>query len=114
MTMRNHVGSALLLLGLLIAPIASFVVGSQPQRSARATQSLVVRSSTSTPQAEENDILKPSYDIEPIPIRIGHGFDIHRMAPIQEAGQPVIIGGVEITHKDQKVGSGAEGCCARC
>lgn len=53
--------------------------------------------------AETDDILKPKYEIESIPIRIGHGFDIHRMAPIQEAGQPIIIGGVEITHKDQKV-----------
>jgi 2-C-methyl-D-erythritol 2,4-cyclodiphosphate synthase len=47
--------------------------------------------------------LKPSYDIEPVSIRIGHGFDIHRMVPIGDAGQPLIIGGVEITHKDQKV-----------
>jgi 2C-methyl-D-erythritol 2,4-cyclodiphosphate synthase len=51
----------------------------------------------------EEDILRPNYEIEPLPIRIGHGFDIHRMAPLQEAGQPIVIGGVEITHKDQKV-----------
>lgn len=56
-------------------------------------------SSTST----EDDILKPSYEIEPLPMRIGHGFDIHRMAPIDDAGQPVVIGGVTIDHKDQKV-----------
>jgi len=35
-------------------------------------------------------------------MRIGHGFDIHRMAPIGDAGQPVVIGGVTVTHKDQK------------
>mmetsp|Transcript_4769 Transcript_4769/g.5831 ORF Transcript_4769/g.5831 Transcript_4769/m.5831 type:complete len:238 (+) Transcript_4769:59-772(+) len=52
--------------------------------------------------AETDDILKPKYEIESIPIRIGHGFDIHRMAPLEEAGQPIVIGGVEITHKDQK------------
>lgn len=51
---------------------------------------------------ETDDILKPAYEIESMPIRIGHGFDIHRMAPLEEAGQPVVIGGVEITHKDQK------------
>ena len=51
----------------------------------------------------DENILKPSYEIEPLAIRIGHGFDIHRMAPIQDAGQPVVIGGVEIPHKDQKV-----------
>ena len=35
-------------------------------------------------------------------IRIGHGFDIHRMSPITKAGQPLIIGGVEITHSPLK------------
>jgi len=54
------------------------------------------------PATAENDVLKPNYEIEPIPMRIGHGFDIHRMAPIADAGQPIIIGGVEIPHKDQK------------
>ena len=42
-------------------------------------------------------------DIELLPIRIGHGFDIHRMAPLQDAGQPIVIGGVVIDHIDQKV-----------
>lgn len=58
---------------------------------------------TNVAATSTDDLLKPSYDIEPIPIRIGHGFDIHRMAPLEEAGQPVVIGGVEIPHKDQKV-----------
>ncbi|GMI41807.1 hypothetical protein TrCOL_g3707 [Triparma columacea] len=35
-------------------------------------------------------------------IRIGHGFDIHRMSPISKAGQPLIVGGVEITHSPLK------------
>ena len=26
-------------------------------------------------------------------IRIGHGYDIHRMAPREEAGQPLVVGG---------------------
>ena len=60
-------------------------------------------STATPPSSETDDILKPKYDIEDIPLRIGHGFDIHRMAPIEEAGQPVVIGGVTITHKDQKV-----------
>lgn len=50
---------------------------------------------------EANDLI--DHEVEPVPIRIGHGFDIHRMAPIDEAGQPVVIGGVTVTHKDQKV-----------
>jgi 2-C-methyl-D-erythritol 2,4-cyclodiphosphate synthase len=65
----------------------------------------MVAASTTTASTATDDLLSPSYDIEPIPTRIGHGFDIHRMAPLQEAGQPVVIGGVEITHKDQKVGA---------
>lgn len=41
--------------------------------------------------------MKPSYDTEPLTIRIGHGFDIHRMTPV-----PLVVGGVEFTHSDQK------------
>jgi len=52
--------------------------------------------------ATADDVLSPSYEIEPVTIRIGHGFDIHRMSPIEQAGQPVVIGGVTIEHKDQK------------
>ena len=37
-----------------------------------------------------------------LPLRIGHSFDIHRMSPIEKAGQPLVIGGVEITHKPLK------------
>lgn len=54
-------------------------------------------------EEEISSILRPSYPIEPIPLRIGHGFDIHRMVPFEEAGQPVVIGGVVIDHEDQKV-----------
>ena len=86
----------LLLVAVLASPVASFVVAG-PQTCSSTFASLA---STAT---EEADLTKPAYDIEPIPIRIGHGFDIHRMAPIEEAGQPVVIGGVTITHKDQKV-----------
>mmetsp|Transcript_6918 Transcript_6918/g.10506 ORF Transcript_6918/g.10506 Transcript_6918/m.10506 type:complete len:133 (-) Transcript_6918:1972-2370(-) len=50
---------------------------------------------------EATDLI--DHEVEPVPIRIGHGFDIHRMAPVDEAGQPVVIGGVTVTHKDQKV-----------
>ena len=60
-------------------------------------------SSTSSTSSNTDDLLTPSYDIERIPLRIGHGFDIHRMAPLSEAGQPVVIGGVVIDHKPQKM-----------
>lgn len=69
------------------------------QRQARNALSM---STATPPSSDTDDILTPKYEIEDIPLRIGHGFDIHRMAPIDEAGQPVVIGGVTITHKDQK------------
>lgn len=53
--------------------------------------------------ATMQDLTRPDYTIEPLAVRIGHGFDIHRMAPIEEAGQPIVIGGVTVTHQDQKV-----------
>lgn len=55
-----------------------------------------------TEEAEISAILRPSYPIEPIPLRIGHGFDIHKMVPLSEAGQPIVVGGVVIEHEDQK------------
>ena len=84
-------------LALCLSPAESFMADAgRVGSTSRLLATDVAASST-------DDLLKPSYDIEPIPIRIGHGFDIHRMAPLEEAGQPVVIGGVEIPHKDQKV-----------
>ncbi len=51
---------------------------------------------------QDDDVTTPKYVVEPIPIRIGHGFDIHRMAPIEEAGQPLVIAGVIVEHSNQK------------
>ena len=33
-------------------------------------------------------------------LRIGHGYDIHRMAPLAKAGQPVVISGVKFDGSD--------------
>jgi hypothetical protein len=84
----------LILFAMMACPVASFVVASSPS---------FWTTLKSTASTETDDLIKPAYEIEPITLRVGHGFDIHRMAPIDEAGQPVVIGGVEITHKDQKV-----------
>ena len=88
----------------------AFVVGAVSSRSSMARWTMTTISAL--PQQEKasvtnDDILKPPYEIEPIPIRVGHGFDIHRMAPIEEAGQPIVIGGVVIPHSDQKVSWGS-------
>jgi len=61
-----------------------------------------ISSTPSRLHSSNNDLLTPDYEIEKLPFRIGHGFDIHRMAPIQDAGQPIVIGGVVIDHLDQK------------
>lgn len=36
----------------------------------------------------------PAHDPPPLPFRVGHGFDLHRL----EAGRPMIVGGVRIEH----------------
>jgi len=89
----------LFLLLLSIATSKSFNLHTQPLAGRLITNTLSLQSTASP---EIDDILKPKYDIEPIPLRIGHGFDIHRMAPIEEAGQPIVIAGVDIVHKPQK------------
>ena len=91
------VTSSLFSLSLLLCWACSsqaFVLGSQS-----TTRTTFHLGSTST---QTDDLLSPSYEVEKIPIRIGHGFDIHRMAPLEEAGQPVVIGGVVVDHKPQK------------
>lgn len=87
---------------LLVIQVSGFVSGVQQQPPTFVTSSSSLHFSAVTTETKD-DLLKPAYEVEQIPLRIGHGFDIHRMAPIEEAGQPVVIGGVEITHKDQKV-----------
>lgn len=77
--------------GLLVTLSSSFVIGSRDK-----AYNAVAR------WASADNVLQPTYDIEKTPLRIGHGFDIHRMAPRDEAGQPVVIGGVVIDHKPQK------------
>lgn len=99
--------SVLFVIAQCLSPVASFVAlaGNAPSCSTALAAS-TGENAVKIPEQEKStadDPTKPSYEIEPIQIRIGHGFDIHRMAPLKEAGQPIIIGGVEIPHKDQKV-----------
>jgi len=72
----------------------------------RDTVVSVTLGSTITSSSEaglhQDDVTTPNYVVEPIPIRIGHGFDIHRMAPLEEAGQPLVIAGVIVEHGNQK------------
>lgn len=86
------------LLSQLVETSSAFAV--IPKASAAADVPLYASSATAA--ADTDDLLSPTYEVEKLPIRIGHGFDIHRMAPLEEAGQPVVIGGVTITHKPQK------------
>ena len=94
-----------ILIALLLQTASAFSVGADYSSNPfRTSTPLAASSAAAAANTATDDLLSPQYEIEPIPTRIGHGFDIHRMAPIQDAGQPVVIGGVEITHKDQKVG----------
>jgi len=109
-----------------VSPVSSFILAPTTKATTKATATLKTTSSTifasstsssrttttteaspsidttTTDTGGYDELLRPSYEIEPIPTRIGHGFDIHRMAPIDDAGQPIIIGGVVIPHVDQK------------
>ena len=87
------------------APSSAAVVQQQPRSQTTTTTTTTSNTQLFAEKDDDNsdDILKPKYEIEPLPLRVGHGFDIHRMAPLEEAGQPVVIGGVTIPHKDQKV-----------
>mmetsp|Transcript_1968 Transcript_1968/g.3067 ORF Transcript_1968/g.3067 Transcript_1968/m.3067 type:complete len:252 (+) Transcript_1968:46-801(+) len=90
---------------LLTATAASAFApaAASPKFSTQSKTTTLLSSTTDEATEEEiSSILRPSYAIEPIPLRIGHGFDIHKMVPFEEAGQPVVIGGVVIDHVDQK------------
>jgi len=66
-------------------------------------RTLTTSFSTTQDLNSADQYLKPKYEIEPLPTRIGHGFDIHKMVPLKDAGQPIVIAGVTIEHKDLKV-----------
>jgi 2-C-methyl-D-erythritol 2,4-cyclodiphosphate synthase len=91
----------LILLLLLVPSCVAFVAGRTSSYGVRSSRYFLA-TTTANPEPTTDSILEPSYEIEKIPLRIGHGFDIHRMAPIEVAGQPIVIGGVEITHSPQK------------
>ena len=86
-----------LLLTLLILSLVNSFTPLAPNYSKIAV------TATSLLASKLDDIISPQYDIESLPIRVGHGFDIHRMAPLEVAGQPIIIGGVTIDHNDEMV-----------
>ena len=89
-----------LILCNVVQLVPGFVLTASGSTPSKSVSSSALFASTSEPVTD--DLLKPTYEIEKIPLRIGHGFDIHRMAPIEEAGQPVVIGGVVIDHKPLK------------
>jgi hypothetical protein len=66
---------AALLLLLLLATASAFAP-TPPfhHATARLTSSLLASSSSSVEQDEISSILRPKYEIEPIALRIGHGF----------------------------------------
>eukprot|EP00571_Detonula_confervacea_P013768 CAMPEP_0172299938 /NCGR_PEP_ID=MMETSP1058-20130122/2128_1 /TAXON_ID=83371 /ORGANISM="Detonula confervacea, Strain CCMP 353" /LENGTH=270 /DNA_ID=CAMNT_0013009559 /DNA_START=30 /DNA_END=842 /DNA_ORIENTATION=- len=116
MTMTTH-RLLSFLLALSAAPLFCNAFATLPplvsattiSNNARITRPSSLSASSTTTTDDDNDeeaeissLLRPSYKIEPIPLRIGHGFDIHKMVPLSEAGQPIVIGGVVIDHEDQK------------
>ena len=85
------------LLTLLLTAAAASAFAPAAASSGRSFFSTTTLASSTTDEATEaeiSSILRPSYAIEPIPLRIGHGFDIHKMVPYEEAGQPRVGCGV--------------------
>jgi len=39
-----------------------------------------------------------------LPLRIGHGYDIHRLEPPERGGKPMILGGVRLDHESGPAG----------
>ena len=91
--------SCMLQLWLLTSPSSSFTPIAFAVSNANNVKSSSLRDSRLQESASPTTL---DYEVEPALIRIGHGFDIHRMSPLEKAGQPVVIGGVVIDHKDQK------------
>ena len=83
--------------------LSAFVVGRTNLHPTTSSQRLdATTADEPTLTSDEDSLVHPPYDIERIPYRIGHGFDIHRMAPIEVAGQPIVIAGVTIPHPPQQ------------
>eukprot|EP00900_Chrysochromulina_parva_P019930 jgi/Chrpa1/27939/Chrysochromulina_OHIO_Genome00012921-RA len=80
------------LLATLLALPAAHAYAQLPA-AARGADSPVVRASRRV------DAVTASLGSEPL-LRIGHGYDIHRMAPREEAGQPLVISGVSFDGSD--------------
>lgn len=80
----------------------SSFVGIQSSHRSSWTSTISATTTTATTDTDPDANLVLPYEVEKLPLRIGHGFDIHRMAPRSMAGQPIVIAGVEIVHDDQK------------
>ncbi|KAF7828226.1 2-C-methyl-D-erythritol 2,4-cyclodiphosphate synthase, chloroplastic [Senna tora] len=59
------------------------------------TSSAPTVSATSTTSVQVNDSPASATPAKPLPFRVGHGFDLHRLEP----GYPLIIGGINIPHE---------------
>jgi 2-C-methyl-D-erythritol 2,4-cyclodiphosphate synthase len=83
---------AVLVLSRLMTVVSSLLLAiTLPVASAYGVGSLL--RAGAAPRASQLQLSEPL-------IRIGHGYDIHRMAPREEAGQPVVIGGVKFDGSD--------------
>lgn len=85
-------------LAFLPTPLAPWISSIETEQTAFSVRAL-----------QSDELLSPEYEIEKIPLRVGHGFDIHRMAPREESKQPIVICGVEISHEPNQAWVDVEG-----
>eukprot|EP00635_Sarcinochrysidales_sp_CCMP3193_P006025 CAMPEP_0118898056 /NCGR_PEP_ID=MMETSP1166-20130328/5201_1 /TAXON_ID=1104430 /ORGANISM="Chrysoreinhardia sp, Strain CCMP3193" /LENGTH=231 /DNA_ID=CAMNT_0006837137 /DNA_START=11 /DNA_END=706 /DNA_ORIENTATION=- len=71
-----------------VAAAAAVVEGLLTTTAASSSSSSASRSSSRRLASAAAEFAKD------LPLRMGHGYDIHRLASREEAGQPVVIGGV--------------------
>lgn len=60
----------------------------------RSTRTLLSLSAAASIEVKESSATAKSSVSKPLPFRVGHGFDLHRLEP----GYPLIIGGINIPH----------------
>mmetsp|Transcript_16742 Transcript_16742/g.33332 ORF Transcript_16742/g.33332 Transcript_16742/m.33332 type:complete len:248 (+) Transcript_16742:117-860(+) len=89
----------LLVLCTRMRPAVAWAAAPNP-RSGGTDRVALFSASSDVPPVPDPTVVP--YEVEPLLMRLGHGFDIHKMVPVEDAGQPVIIAGVLIEHSDQK------------
>mmetsp|Transcript_33428 Transcript_33428/g.79708 ORF Transcript_33428/g.79708 Transcript_33428/m.79708 type:complete len:226 (-) Transcript_33428:103-780(-) len=98
------IAASLVALAVLAAPAASF--SSVPTSAFKV---LPQNAKAVRPLRAAAASLRASSAVDEPPMRIGHGWDIHRLAPLDVAGQGCVIGGVKVEDFEMGVEAHSDG-----